>query len=143
MIEGHVYYLAGPMTGQPGFNYPLFDKTANLLREKGHIIINPTDLDAPDEYERFRASADGNMRTLPKGMPTYEELIARNVPVIMKADGMCLLKGYPESKGTMLELMVAWHVGIRSFWYVGDPQMPVCISNSHIYRRIVTHVTTI
>jgi len=82
MIEHHVYYLAGPMSGQPGFNYPLFDKTAHLLREKGHIIINPTDLDSPEEHERFRASADGNMQTLPKGMPTYEELKSDVLSVI-------------------------------------------------------------
>ncbi len=38
-------YLAGPMSGIPGFNHDLFDSVAAHLRSEGHDVFSPADHD--------------------------------------------------------------------------------------------------
>jgi hypothetical protein len=38
-------YVAGPMTGYPGFNYGAFDEARDLLASEGWDVISPADLD--------------------------------------------------------------------------------------------------
>ena len=42
------YYLAGPMTNIPQFNYPRFFELAKVLRAEGYTIISPAELDSPE-----------------------------------------------------------------------------------------------
>jgi len=58
-------YVAGPMTGLPGFNYPAFREAAQRLRGVGFDVVDPSSLhgDAPagsltrDEYLRVDIAA--------------------------------------------------------------------------------------
>ena len=36
-----VLYIAGPMSGWPESNYPLFHAAEEILREAGYEVINP------------------------------------------------------------------------------------------------------
>tara|TARA_Y100000034_G_scaffold77797_1_gene93527 strand:+ start:716 stop:1126 length:411 start_codon:yes stop_codon:yes gene_type:complete len=38
-------YIAGPMRGIEGFNFPAFDRQAKVLREQGWVVINPAEID--------------------------------------------------------------------------------------------------
>ena len=43
--ESVTVYIAGPMTGIPEFNYPLFNATAKALRATGVEVRNPAEND--------------------------------------------------------------------------------------------------
>jgi hypothetical protein len=143
--DGKIFYLAGPMTGLPGFNYDAFDIAAAELRAMGWDVINPTELDSEAERIRFRNSADGDLSQIPLGMPSYGDLIGRNMPYVLQADGFVLLPGWPESKGVMLELFAGWVNGVREFHYYRAPttSAPVRIQPAVIFQRIVRYVSTI
>ena len=40
-------YIAGPMSGLPGLNFPAFHAEAKKYRDLGHDVVNPADLN-PD-----------------------------------------------------------------------------------------------
>lgn len=82
-------YLAGPMTGLPGFNYPAFHAAANRLRECGFTVLNPA--------ERF-----GGDTTLPR-----EKYMRADLADVLSADAVAFLSGWQDSMGARLEYDVA------------------------------------
>lgn len=91
--EGAVY-LSGPMTGLPDFNRPAFHAAAAALREQGHVVINPAEVDlGPDatwsDYMRIHLAE-----------------IARRVTQVF------VLPGWESSRGAQLEVHVARSLGL-------------------------------
>lgn len=84
-------YLSGPMTGIKNFNRPLFHCWATRLRRKGHEVVNPADLPAGWEWERYMAQAQ-------------EDLVG--------CEGIALLPGFLSSKGACQELRWALMLGM-------------------------------
>lgn len=39
-------YISGPMTGLPDFNFPAFHDAAARLRERGHEVANPAEINS-------------------------------------------------------------------------------------------------
>ena len=91
-------YIAGPMSGYPRFNFDAFDAAATMLRESGHIPINPAEIDRlfgidPDtfeETEEFRRN-----------------LFWLNLASLYSSDGIYLLDGWEHSRGACLEFAAA------------------------------------
>ena len=55
-----IFYIAGPMTGLPGYNREAFMDAARLLRTCGHTVLNPATLPVlPVEVLRHFAAAAG------------------------------------------------------------------------------------
>ena len=104
---GRWVYLAGPMTGIPHFNFPLFHKAAEDLRLRGFIVTSPAELDSPESKAAAEASPDGDASHYAKG-ESWGDLLARDVKLI--ADGgieaIVVLPGWPQSKGARLETFV-------------------------------------
>ena len=54
------WYLAGPMSGIPQFNFPLFMKAAQELRDVHELdIVSPAELDDEETKAAALASPDG------------------------------------------------------------------------------------
>ena len=100
------YYLAGPMTGIPHFNFPAFQEATKSLRAQGYNIISPVELDRPELAAAALASETGSISDLPK-TETWGEILARDVRIIAdECDGVMLLPYWYNSKGATLEAVV-------------------------------------
>lgn len=56
-------YLAGPMTGLPELNFPLFKSEAARLRALGFDVVNPAEI-SPDPGACWRACMKADIREL-------------------------------------------------------------------------------
>jgi hypothetical protein len=81
-------YIAGPMTGIPGFNYPAFHAMAARLRELGLHVENPAEGPHPEAggWHLYMRAALAKMVT---------------------CDTVIFLKGWPASRGACLEHYLA------------------------------------
>ena len=84
-----VYYLAGPMTGYPEFNYPAFTEAANALRSQGLTVISPHELHNGDTSQHW----------------TY--YLRRDLRALLDCDAIVLLPGWEKSRGATLEDAIA------------------------------------
>lgn len=101
-------YVAGPMSGIPHFNIPLFDQVATTLRLMGHEVINPAEEDPPPVRAAALASEHGDPADLLPTGSTHGDLLARDVKLIADGiDGVVLLSGWDNSKGARLEVFTA------------------------------------
>lgn len=102
-----IWYLAGPMSGIPKFNFPTFEAVAHTLRRKGMTIVSPVELDDPETYEQAIHSVDGCPGNLPCGR-SWGDFLSRDVKVVAdKVDGIILLPDWCNSRGACLEATVA------------------------------------
>ena len=103
-----VYYIAGPMSGIPQFNFPLFDEWTARLRAQGLTVISPAELDDATVREEALASPDGQAgHSVVLAGETWADFLARDVKLI--ADGVTdivLLEGWHGSRGARLEAFV-------------------------------------
>lgn len=89
-------YIAGPMTGIEGYNYPAFNAAAALLREQGHTVVNPTEINA-EHLEPLHP---------------WDFYMRRNVAELVKCNAIYLLEGWEKSKGARLEKEIAATLGM-------------------------------
>lgn len=87
-------YVAGPMTGLPGLNYPAFHQAAAALRAAGHDVTNPAENPAPE-----CGSWLGYMRM--------------SVSQVAQADCVAMLPGWWNSPGARLERHIAEKMGLQ------------------------------
>lgn len=87
-------YLAGPMTGRPEFNYPLFNEYAGCWRAEGYDVINP-------------AERDGGRTDL-----AYGQYMRSAVRDVASADGLAVLPQWETSGGARMEIAIAKQVGM-------------------------------
>lgn len=115
-------YLAGPMTGYPQFNYPLFDAAARILRDAGFNIQSPAEMDEDDVREAALASPDGQLHGGMINDHTWGDFLSRDVKMIAdECSGVVLLPKWYTSKGARLEVFVAMQCNFPVFEFMeGD-----------------------
>jgi len=86
------WYLAGPMTGYPEFNYPAFKLAAQLLRNRGYTVWSP---------------AEENDTHLTFNICMRKDLDA----VVNLCNGIILLNGWKKSLGANMETFAAFGCG--------------------------------
>ena len=84
-----IFYIAGPMTGLPGYNKDAFAQASSLLRQCGHTVLNPAVLPQLPED---------------KYLPICTAMIDA-------ADAIYLLAGWPKSLGARCERLYAKRQG--------------------------------
>lgn len=132
------YYLAGPMTGLPEYNYPAFEKAVSALEEAGipvksphtidhrqHEFTNPPGYFSPSCTRMMTfIDADGReyggdcgerpdhpIHSLALGALPYATYMKAGYRMLLNCDGIILLHGWSQSKGTNHELHVARSLG--------------------------------
>lgn len=81
-------YIAGPMTGYEGLNFPAFHDAARRMRECGHYVINPAEINP-------NLDAD------------WTECMLEDIKQLSTCDGIYLLEGWDGSYGAQIECLVA------------------------------------
>lgn len=99
-----IFYIAGPMTGLPEYNYPAFEAVAGVLREAGHHVISPHEVDNGDNG-------------IPGSVP-YKTYIKNGLIALLECNAIVLLNGWNASKGARIEEYVASRLGYASYRYI-------------------------
>lgn len=86
-------YLAGPMTGIPDYNYPLFNQVAEQLRTKGYHVENPAENPVPESN-------------------SWADYMRMAIRQMLTCDMVALLPGWSNSRGAAIEHEVATQLGI-------------------------------
>jgi hypothetical protein len=114
------YYLAGPMSGIPQYNFPLFHEVARLLRGQGFTIVSPAEQDSPAVQKAAMASKDGKLvgkdNRVEGTKETWGDILSKDVKLVADGvDGIILLPGWQSSRGACLEVTVGLLVDKRPF----------------------------
>ena len=129
------YYLAGPMTGYPQFNFPMFKSVTAGLRKIGYEIVSPLETDEPEMQEIAWKSTDGAHDA--QFTETWGEVLAKDVILIAdEIEGIILLPKWNKSKGARLEVFVALMCG-HPVWTVNPDTLNMrVISPKTIMEKI-------
>lgn len=110
-----VLYIAGPMRGIAFFNYPMFDRVAEILRKAGNEVISPADEDRKhDGFDPFTSPqyANPDACVFPKEMD-FGKTVRRCLEAVLRCDEIVLLPGWEKSNGAVAELTLAMWLGKR------------------------------
>lgn len=118
MDKSLTYYLAGPMTGIPQFNFPAFEYATKQLREHGFTVVSPHEQDTPEVQKAAWASPDGKLDAAGKVADlTWGQILAKDVELVAdKIGGIIFLDGWWHSRGAKLEAFVGLLTG-KQFGY--------------------------
>ena len=104
-------YVAGPMSGLPEYNFPLFREVCALLRSDypEWEVISPHEMDEKDTVEGW----------------SWQDFMRRDMKVIADCHAIALLPGWATSKGARLEHHVARELGLQRWQIVrgGDGEL--------------------
>lgn len=89
-------YISGPMTGLPQLNFPAFNAEAQRLRDLGHQVVNPAEIN-------------------PDNAMTWQACMRRDIAELMTCDTLALLPGWQKSSGAHLEMHLAHRLGMEIF----------------------------
>lgn len=124
--KGKRLYIAGPMSGKPSFGIPAFDVAARRLREEGHDVVSPAELDDKQFRALCLTCRTGGMEELHRrcketGTPveTWGDLLARDLKLIANdgIEGIVVLPDWDKSRGATLETYVGRLCGLPILYY--------------------------
>lgn len=87
-------YLAGPMSGYPELNFPLFHAEAKRLRDSGHEVVNPAEIN-PD---------------ITSG---WADCMRADIAALVTCEAIALQPGWQQSRGASLEHHIATQLGMQ------------------------------
>lgn len=96
-------YIAGPMTGIKDLNFPLFHAEASRLRAVGHEVVNPAEVN-PDPEAGWHCC------------------MRKDIPELVKCDGIAMLPGWERSKGATLERHIARALDMKVIYLTSEDQ---------------------
>lgn len=88
-------YLAGPMTGVAGFNFPAFNAAADALHDAGYDVVNPADRGIVEGWE-------------------WQDYLRLALGRMLECDAVAQLDGWVGSRGARLETQVARELGMEA-----------------------------
>lgn len=111
--KSKLWYLAGPMTNIPQFNFPQFEQVVKILRADGLTVISPHEQDTPEVQAEALASPDGKLSAEGKvGGLTWGQILAKDVELVAdRIGGIIFLPDWHKSRGAKLEAFVGLLTG--------------------------------
>lgn len=82
-------YIAGPMTGLPDLNYPVFYAAAAYLRKMGYQVESPAECE------------------LPPDTTSWNQFMRSGITQLMRCDAIVMLPGWEKSRGATAEHTIA------------------------------------
>ena len=119
------FYLGGPMTSIPQFNFPAFHRAAEELRAAGYNIVSPAELDDPDVEKEAQESDDGF------GVGNHSEFLQRDLIIcaLPNCVGGIFLDGWWNSRGARAETWILTFLGKQTMeFYVNEYEKPVLVA---------------
>lgn len=89
-----LYYIAGPMTGLPEFNYPTFHAVAAACRERSWEVVSPAEL------------FEGKL-----GLP-WADYMKHGLKAMLDCTNVIMLPGWASSRGARIEHQLAVTLGL-------------------------------
>lgn len=117
-VNQEFYYLAGPMTNLPKFNFPAFDAASAKLRDSGYNVVSPAELDAEQERAKAMRSRKGKHE-----VQLHRECLRRDLrDYILNYNlvGVICLDGWQNSVGAQWETGLAEFLGIPLYRYADE-----------------------
>lgn len=87
-------YVSGPMSGKLQHNFPAFNQATEHLRNLGHTVINPAEINTEP------------------GTP-WSDCMRNDIREMMVCDTVAVLPGWQESKGASLEVYIGKALGMN------------------------------
>lgn len=87
------YYLAGPMTNYPEFNYPAFARNQADLQEDGVNVKSPHTIPWPSQILEDDA--------------LWQAMMRQALAMLLDCTGIILMRGWTESRGALVEYNIA------------------------------------
>lgn len=94
-------YVAGPMTGYPGLNFDNFHRVTAKLRDEGHEVINPAEVNPDLNAE-------------------WVECMAVDIQLVAQCDAIWLLQGWEISPGAIMEWLTAKRLALDIYYEDAD-----------------------
>ena len=88
-------YVAGPMSGCAEHNFPAFREAARQLQQAGYEVTDPSTLGEHADW-------------------SWADYLKRDLPELLKCDGVALLPGWHASNGAQLERDVATRLDMHA-----------------------------
>lgn len=110
------YYLAGPMSGYPDFNFPAFESAQSALAECGVSVESPHTLDGQESGLT--------------GDALWKSMMRSALEMLLKCDGIILLKGWTDSRGALVEYNIA--AALKMPVYFIDGKYVVAMHNDEL-----------
>ena len=95
-------YIAGPMRGLPGWNFPAFDAAETRWRSAGHQPFSPAQIDRVLQYGPEDGESIAHLR----------HVIQLDLACVLNSDAIALLPGWQRSRGATAELSLALFLGL-------------------------------
>lgn len=124
-------YLAGPMTGIPHHNFPLFDEARDMLKGKGYTVISPADMSRELGIDGTREVTEFE----------YQSCLKDDIKAILRMDAVVVLPGWGTSKGARLEAHIAQVCGIPVLDYI-SLKNGESVDEAKVIWRVVTQLET-
>lgn len=106
-------YLAGPMRGYPGWNFPAFEEAERRWEQAGHHVFSPMTLARAMGYgPNQNTSAEPGSK---EGRDHLQHVMLSDLACIYASDALALLPGWESSRGATVEVALALFIGLRLF----------------------------
>jgi len=115
-------YVAGPMRGHDEYNYPAFDRQAQILEKQGWTVVNPAEMDRSISSPE-KCPMEFNPSTNYDDQEFMREALHRDLDQICNnCTAVYMMSGWETSRGAKAEWATAKAIGIDIYYEAPLPK---------------------